>query len=100
MTITDPASGFDPKTLWILPPLLVLAGSFFYPLSLIAGQAFTGAAGSFSLATVGKVLASAQFHAAFLHTIGIALAASAGCLILGFILALIVAFFPFPGSAL
>lgn len=107
MTTAEPAStrptaatGFDPGSLWILPPLLVLAGSFFYPLSLIVGQAFTGETGSFSIATVGQVLGSTQFRVALLHTIEIALAASAGCLALGFVLALIVAFFPFPGSAL
>jgi 2-aminoethylphosphonate transport system permease protein len=88
------------SALWIAPPLLVLAGCFFYPLSLIVGQAFTGEDGSFSLATIEAVFASVQFHDAVLHTIGIALAASAGCLILGFILAFIIAFFPFPGSAL
>jgi 2-aminoethylphosphonate transport system permease protein len=101
--VSSPVSskaGFDPNRLWIVPPLFILAASFFYPLSLIVGQAFTGEAGNFSLATAGQVLGSRQFHAAFLHTIEIALAASAGCLLLGFILALVVAFFPFPGSAL
>src|SRR5689334_19243569 len=38
--------------LWIVPPVLVLLGSFIYPLSLIVGQAFTGAEGGFSLETV------------------------------------------------
>jgi 2-aminoethylphosphonate transport system permease protein len=94
------ASWFDPNALWIAPPLLILAGSFFYPLSLIVGQAFTGDAGTFSIETIRRVFGSTQFHVAFLHTIEISLAASAGCLALGFVLALIVSFFPFPGSAL
>jgi len=89
-----------PNALWIAPPLLILAGSFFYPLSLIAGQALSDNAGAFSLATIARVLASTQFHVAFLHTVEISLAATAGCLALGFVLALVVAFFPFPGSAL
>ena len=84
----------------ILPPLLVLIGCFFYPLSLIVGQAFTGAAGGFSLQTFGEVFASAMFRGAILHTVEIALAASAGCLALGFVLALIISFVPFPGAAL
>lgn len=82
------------------PPLLVLAASFFYPLSLIALRAVTDDAGSFSLDTVKAVLASTLFHRALVHTVGIALAASAGCLVLGFTLALVVSFFPFPGVAL
>jgi len=90
----------DSGALWIAPPLLVLIGCFFYPLSLIVGQAFTGAAGGFSLQTLGEVFASAMFRGAILHTVEIALAASAGCLALGFVLALIISFVPFPGAAL
>jgi 2-aminoethylphosphonate transport system permease protein len=86
--------------LWIVPPVLVLLGSFIYPLSLIVGQAFTGAEGGFSLETVEAVFASAMFRDAILHTVGIALAASAGCLALGFVLALILSFVPFPGANL
>ena len=86
--------------LWIVPPLLVLLGSFIYPLSLIVGQAFTGAEGGFSFETVQAVFASAMFRDAIVHTVGIALAASAGCLALGFVLALILSFVPFPGANL
>jgi len=86
--------------LWIVPPLLVLLGCFFYPLSLIVGQAFTGGEGGFSLEILREVFASALFRDAILHTIGIALAASTGCLLLGFVLALILSFVPFPGAAL
>jgi 2-aminoethylphosphonate transport system permease protein len=89
-----------PRSLWIAPPLLILAGCFFYPLSLIVGRAFSGEDGQFSLRTIESVIASARFQSAFLHTIEIALSSTAGCLVVGFTLALIVAFFPFPGSAL
>ena len=82
----------EPGALLIVPPLLVLIGCFFYPLSLIVGQAFTGAAGGFSLQTFAEVFASAMFRGAILHTVEIALAASAGCLALGFVLALIISF--------
>ena len=94
------AAPFDLRALWIAAPLLVLAGCFFYPLSLIVAQAFENDSGAFSLATIQAVLGSTLFHEAILHTIAIALAASAGCLALGFILALVVTFVPFPGAAL
>ena len=90
----------DFGVLWIVPPLLVLLGCFFYPLSLIVGQAFTGAEGGFSFEILREVFASALFRNAILHTIGIALAASTGCLLLGFVMALILSFVPFPGAAL
>ena len=90
----------DSGVLWMVPPMLVLLGCFFYPLSLIVGQAFTGAEGGFSLEILREVFASALFRDAILHTIGIALAASTGCLVLGFVLALILSFVPFPGAAL
>ena len=90
----------DSGVLWIVTPLLVLLGCFFYPLSLIVGQAFTGAEGGFSFEILREVFASALFRNAILHTIGIALAASTGCLLLGFVMALILSFVPFPGAAL
>jgi 2-aminoethylphosphonate transport system permease protein len=85
-------------SLWIAPPLLVLAGCFFYPLALIVGQSLTGDRQVASLAYFGEVFGSALFQSAVMHTIGIALAASAGCLLLGFTLALILSFVPFPGA--
>jgi 2-aminoethylphosphonate transport system permease protein len=94
------ASSLDLRALWIAAPLQVLAGCFFYPLSLIVGQAFTNDSGAFSFATIQAVFGSTLFREAILHTIGIALAASAGCLVLGFVVALVVSFVPFPGAAL
>jgi 2-aminoethylphosphonate transport system permease protein len=85
---------------WIVPPLLVLAASFLYPLALILRQGVTAEDGSYSLASLRAVLASRLFQDALLHTVGIALGASAGCLALGLVLALVIAFFPFPGSSL
>lgn len=86
--------------LWVLPPLLVLAGTFFYPLALVLGQAINGDIGVPTLRYVGAVFGSALFRSAVLHTIGIAFAASAGCILLGFTLALILTFVPFPGARL
>jgi len=84
--------------LWVLPPLLVLAGLFFYPLSLILAQALTGDGTRVSLDHFAAVARSALFVGAVFHTIEIAVAASAGCLVLGFAIALVLSFVPFPGA--
>jgi len=84
--------------LWPLPPLLIMAAVFFYPLSLIAHQALHGDIGPLTFHYFKTVFGMAMFHAALLHTIEIAVAASAGCIVLGFVLALIIAFVPFPGA--
>lgn len=84
--------------LWVAPPVLVLAGLFFYPLSLIVVQSLTGDDASPSLAYYAKVFATGLFQDALVHTIGIAVAASAGCIGLGFTLALILSFVPFAGA--
>ncbi len=84
--------------IWIAPPLLILAGSFFYPLTLVLGEAVLSDAGTLTLGHFGTVFRSGLFQSAVLHTIEIALAASAGCLLLGSILALILTFVPFPGA--
>src|ERR1043166_7099619 len=93
-----PAQVRSLRSLWIAPPLLVLAILFFYPLALIVGQAFNGDEHVFSLSYIGSVLGSVQFQSAFLHTIQISMAATAGCVALGFTLALILSFVPFPGA--
>ncbi len=84
--------------IWVVPPLAVLAGLFFYPLSLIVAQALTGDGGRVSLDHFASVIRSALFVGALLHTIEIAVAASAGCLVLGFAIALVLSFVPFPGA--
>jgi 2-aminoethylphosphonate transport system permease protein len=88
-----PVGGF-----WIAPPLLFLCFLFFYPLSLIVSQALTGSERTLSLAHFADVVGSALFESALLHTIEIAVTASVGCLVLGFAIALVLSFVPFPGS--
>lgn len=78
---------------WIVPPLLVLSGLFFYPLALIAQQSVADGWGA-SAAVLGTRL----FQNALFHTVQIAVAATAGCIVLGSILALILTFVPFPGG--
>ena len=91
-TLPAPASLRVPGAAYVLPPLLLVAILFYYPLGLIASQSLAGA-GRF-----GAVLGSALFQNALLHTIEIALAATAGCIALGFSFALVLAFVPFPGA--
>lgn len=86
--------------LFIAPPLLVLAVAFYYPLALILQQSLTGNTATPSLVFLAQVLASPLFHDALLHTIEIAIAATAGCLLLAFTLGVVFAFIPFPGAKL
>ncbi len=83
---------------WVLPPLLLIGALFFYPLSLIVLQSFTGDDGVRSLAAYGAVLTGPLFVNALWHTIEIAVGATAGCLLLGFVMALLLTFVPFPGG--
>jgi len=84
---------------WVVPPLTVIGVLFFYPLALIARQGLTdGGKTAVTFKHFVGVLRTRQFHSALLNTIEIALASSVGCLVLGFIIALILAFVPFRGS--
>ena len=83
---------------WVVPPLLFLTVLFFYPLALIVHESLLGHGRSVSLSHYDAVFASGLFRDALLHTIVIALAASAGCLVLGFVLALVLSFVSFPGA--
>ena len=85
---------------WIALPALIIACLFFYPLALIARQAFVDAAGALAIPHIAGVLHSGYFAHALLNTIEIALSATAGCLVLGLVLALILTFVPFPGCVL
>lgn len=85
---------------WTVLPILVIAGLFFYPLALIVRQAFVDDAGVTALQPFLGVLHSGYFAHALLNTIEIATSATAGCLVLGLALALILTFVPFPGCVL
>ncbi|MGN6550684.1 MAG: 2-aminoethylphosphonate ABC transporter permease subunit [Pararhizobium sp.] len=86
--------------LWILPPLLLSACVFLYPLSLIIREAATGGGGSLQIGAALAVLQSSLFLNGLYNTIRIAVGASAGCIVLGFVLGIVLAFVPFPGRAL
>jgi 2-aminoethylphosphonate transport system permease protein len=83
--------------LWVAPPLLILAVIFFYPLTLIVRQSL-GDGDVLSLQHFQEVLSSRQFLNGLYYTIIIAVTATAGCLVLGFVLSLVIAFVPFPGA--
>jgi 2-aminoethylphosphonate transport system permease protein len=85
---------------WIAPPLIVLAVLFLYPLALIAHAALIDDSGALNLAAALEALNSRAFLNALLNTAEIAVASTAGCVILGLTLGLILAFAPFPGAGL
>ncbi|MFF8604443.1 2-aminoethylphosphonate ABC transporter permease subunit [Streptomyces sp. NPDC015346] len=80
-----------PVWLWALPPVAVLAVVFLYPLALVVQESL--APGAYA-----DVFSSVAFREALLTTVWLAVAATAGCLVLGFVLALVIAFVPFPGG--
>ncbi|MET7501220.1 2-aminoethylphosphonate ABC transporter permease subunit [Streptomyces microflavus] len=90
-----------PTWAWALPPVLVLALGFLYPLALVVRQSFTPESledGGASLTPYTEVFASTVFREALTTTVRLAVGATVGCLVLGFVLALVIAFVPFPGS--
>ncbi|MYR57324.1 2-aminoethylphosphonate ABC transporter permease subunit [Streptomyces sp. SID625] len=84
--------------LWALPPVALLAVFFLYPLALVVRQSFQPDAGGTSVQPYADVFASDAFREALWTTVWLALASTAGCLVLGFVLALVIAFVPFPGA--
>ncbi|MFF8766289.1 2-aminoethylphosphonate ABC transporter permease subunit [Nocardiopsis dassonvillei] len=106
-TASAPPAGGDaparaPRTLpvwvWAVPPVVLLALVFLYPLVLVALESVTAPGGGLTLAHHADVLGSESFRSALATTVFIAVTATLGCLVLGFLLALVVAFVPFPGS--
>ena len=87
-------------SLWVVPPLLVSASLFLYPLSLIAHEALTGGGAALNLHPAFQVLGSRLFLNGLYNTLRIALGATAGCLVIGFVLAVVLSFIPFPGRTL
>ncbi|BBC95813.1 2-aminoethylphosphonate ABC transporter permease subunit [Streptomyces rochei] len=83
---------------WALPPLAGLALCFLYPLALVVQQSFRPDSGGTSVQPYADVFASEAFRQALWTTVWLALASTAGCLVLGFLLALVIAFVPFPGA--
>ncbi|WP_343298901.1 2-aminoethylphosphonate ABC transporter permease subunit [Streptomyces sp. SID1034] len=87
-----------PTSVRVLPPVLVLAAVFLYPLALVVQQSFSPDSGGTSLQPYADVFASGAFREALGTTVWLAVGATVGCLVLGFVLALVIAFVPFPGG--
>ncbi|WP_432077508.1 2-aminoethylphosphonate ABC transporter permease subunit [Streptomyces sp. YPW6] len=88
-----------PAWVWALPPVAVLALAFLYPLALVGRQSVTpDDGGGPSLAPYADVFASEVFRDALTTTVWLAVGSTAGCLALGLVLALVIAFVPFPGG--
>jgi len=98
--LSRPAARKVPVSIWIVPPTALLALLFFYPLALIARKAFLDDSGVANVAEFARVLHARFFLNALLNTVTISVAATAGCLIVGLVLGLILAFVPFPGSGI
>nr|WP_030760410.1 2-aminoethylphosphonate ABC transporter permease subunit [Streptomyces sp. NRRL F-2664] len=87
-----------PRSVWALPPVAVLAVLFLHPLALVVQQSLTPDGGGGPFDAYARVFASPAFLDALGTTVLLAVGATAGCLLLGFTLALIIAFVPFPGA--
>jgi 2-aminoethylphosphonate transport system permease protein len=86
------------KTLWLLPPLLLICGFLVYPLALVVKQSFIDKQGTVGFGVWSDVLTSPQFTDSLWNTVKIAALSTLGCLILGFFFALVLTFVPFPGA--
>ncbi|WP_411757302.1 2-aminoethylphosphonate ABC transporter permease subunit [Streptomyces venezuelae] len=90
--------GRVPRWVWGLPPVALLAFGFLYPLALVVQQSLSPENGGGAFDAYASVFASQSFREALGTTVWLAVGATAGCLVLGFTLALIIAFVPFPGA--
>lgn len=83
--------------LWTLPPVLVVLGIAGYPILRVLTESTRTPTGR-GTEVWTSVLGSAAFLDALWRTVSIAVCATAGCLVLGTFLAIVLAFVPFPGS--
>jgi 2-aminoethylphosphonate transport system permease protein len=94
------AGGRKRHALWVLPPALLVAGMFGYPLILTVVHSARSNTGTWTLLSWRLVTGSREFHAALWTTVEIAILATVGCLVLGTFFALVCALVPFPGARL
>ena len=81
--------------LWTVPPLLIVLVAAAYPLVRVCLESTKAGDNQSKWA---EVLASQMFRDALWRTVAIAVTSTAGCLVLGMFLAIVLAFVPFPGS--
>ncbi|WKG07849.1 2-aminoethylphosphonate ABC transporter permease subunit [Nocardia sp. PE-7] len=85
--------------LWTLPPVLVVLVIAGYPILRVLTESTQTPTGR-GTEVWTSVLGSEAFREALWRTVSIAVCATAGCLVLGTFLAVVLAFVPFPGSGL
>ncbi|MFF0545200.1 2-aminoethylphosphonate ABC transporter permease subunit [Nocardia thailandica] len=83
---------------WTLPPVTVVALIAGYPILRVLTESTVTPTGR-SLSVWTSVVGSPQFRDALWRTVSIAACSTLGCLVLGTFLAVVLAFVPFPGSA-
>ncbi|MGW6727450.1 2-aminoethylphosphonate ABC transporter permease subunit [Nocardia sp. NPDC055029] len=83
--------------LWTMPPVLVVLGIAGYPILRVLTESTQTPTGR-GTEVWTSVLGSEPFREALWRTVSIAVCATAGCLVLGTFLAIVLAFVPFPGS--
>ena len=83
---------------WLIIPLAILGVVLVYPLGLMAAEAFVTPSGGHGLAGFAAVIRGGLFLGALVDTVRIALTATALCVALGFVLAVLIRFVPFAGS--
>ena len=84
--------------LWTVPPLLIVLVAAAYPLIRVCLESTKVGDTQRGWSTWSTVLASQMFRDALWRTVAIAVTSTAGCLMLGMFLAIVLAFVPFPGS--
>ncbi|MFF0632084.1 2-aminoethylphosphonate ABC transporter permease subunit [Nocardia sp. NPDC004151] len=83
--------------LWTLPPVLVVLLIAVYPIVRVLLESTETKSGR-GIGTWAKVLGEESFRNALWRTVTIAVSSTAGCVVLGTFLAIVLAFVPFPGS--
>jgi 2-aminoethylphosphonate transport system permease protein len=100
--VADAPASAAPKhsraVLWTIPPLLVVLVAAVYPLIRVCLESTKVGETQRGWGTWSEVLASEMFRDALWRTVAIAATSTAGCLVLGTFLAIVLAFVPFPGS--
>ncbi len=95
---TPPAPRRIRAVLWTLPPLSIVLIAAVYPLLRVSLESTKVGNDQRGLATWSNVLGSEMLRDALWRTVAIAATSTAGCLVLGTFLAIVLAFVPFPGS--
>jgi 2-aminoethylphosphonate transport system permease protein len=85
-------------TLWVLPPLLVVAGCVAWPMITVLGESVRDPSGALGLGTWSTVLSSHEFTHALARTAQICIGSTVGAMVLGGFFALVLSFVPFPGN--